>query len=71
MLGSDGRTPARANRGMSPEATKSQMISLAVQAVTARLTAKIPHSSRSRPSVVRASRVALHAMIAITAAPMP
>src|SRR6266699_5770899 len=71
LPGSDGRTRARPSRGMSPEATKSQMISLAVQAVTARLTAKSPQSSRSRPSVVRASRAALHAIIAMTAAPMP
>src|SRR5256886_15169454 len=55
LLGSDGRTPARAHRGMSPEATKSQMISLAVQAVTMRLIAKSPQSNRSRPRVVRAS----------------
>src|SRR5256886_4081793 len=58
LLGSDGRARVRASSGMNPEATKSQMISLAVQAVTARVTAKIPHSSRSRPSVVRARRVA-------------
>src|SRR5206468_2958261 len=67
----DGHARARASRGINPEATKSQMISLAVQAVTMRLTAKSPQSSRSRPSVVRASLAALHAMIAMTAAPMP
>ena len=56
---------------MNPEATKTQMISLAVQAVTMRLTAKSAQSNRSRPSVVRASLAALHAIIAMTAAPMP
>jgi len=56
---------------MNPEATKTQMISLAVQAVTMRLTAKSPQSNRSRPRVVRASLAALHAIIAMTAAPMP
>src|SRR5436190_17366004 len=44
LLGTDGRVRARANRGMSPEATISQMISRAVQAVTMRLIAKGPQS---------------------------
>src|SRR6266581_1875060 len=70
LLGIDGRTRARANSGMSPETTKSQMISLAVQAVTMRLTAKSPQSNRSRPRVVRASLAALHVIIAMTAAAM-
>src|SRR3989449_4900097 len=55
LLGTDGRARARTSRGINPEATKTQMISRAVQAVTTRLTAKSPHSRRSRPSVVRAS----------------
>src|SRR5437016_2310722 len=71
LLASDGRTRARASSGMNPEATKTQTISLAVQAVTATLTANSPQSNRSRPSVARASFAALRAMIAITAAPMP
>src|SRR5205807_7382050 len=71
LLGTDGRARARTSRGINPEATKTKMISRAVQAVTARLTANSPHSSLSRPSVLRASLAALHAMIAITAAPIP
>src|SRR5437867_7012998 len=49
LLGSDGRTPARANRGMSPEATKSQMISRAVQAVTMTLRSEEPTSELQSP----------------------
>src|SRR6266496_4376332 len=71
VVGAAGRARARASRGMNPEATKTQMISLAVQAVTARLTVKSPQSSRSRPSVLRASLAALHAIIPMTAAPIP
>src|SRR5881396_1694525 len=71
LVGIAGRARARASRGINPEATKTQMISLAVQAVTMRLTAKSPQSNRSRPKVVRASLAALHAIIAMTAAPMP
>src|SRR2546422_8136358 len=40
VVGIDGRARARANRGINPEATKSQMISLDVQAASMRLTAK-------------------------------
>src|SRR5436190_6749403 len=71
LVGSGGRARARTSRGMSPKATKTQMISLAVHAVTMRLTAKSPQSSRSRSSVRRASLAALHAIIAMTAAPIP
>src|SRR5213075_992337 len=71
LVGIDGLARARVSRGINPEATKTQMISLAVQAVTIRLTAKSPQSNRSRPRVVRASLAALHAIIAMTAAPIP
>src|SRR6266496_3447736 len=71
LVGIAGRARARESRGTNPDATNTQMISVAVQAVTMRLTANSPHSSGSCPSVARASFAALRAMIAITAAPTP
>ena len=54
-----------------PPARKIQRISCSVHPVTTPLTAKMTHNSRSRPSVSFTSLVALRAMIAMTAAPMP
>ena len=55
----------------TPESRNTQTISLSVQAVTSALTAKIPHSSQSRASVILTSFTALRAMMAMTAAPIP
>ena len=55
----------------APAPRKIQMISFSVTAVTMPLTAKIPMSSLSRPTVMRMSLTALRAMMAMTAAPMP
>jgi hypothetical protein len=61
----------RTNTGTSPDATNSQMISDSVHAVTTRLTPNSAQSRRSRASVMLTSFVALRAMIAMTAAPIP
>jgi hypothetical protein len=50
---------------------KSQTISDCVTAVVSASAAKITHSSKSLPTVVRTSFIALRTIIAMTAEPMP
>jgi len=56
---------------INPDKMKSQTISDCVTAVVSASAAKITHSSKSLPTVVRTSFIALRTIIAMTAEPMP
>ncbi len=65
------RGGALTSRTSAPAARNSQTISVAVKAVTARRTAKMPQGRRSFWTVIFTSLTLLRAMMAMTAAPIP